>query len=128
MTRSAFVFVFVGGMLGSLMREFLAPLLPAPWVWAPILVINVAASFLIGWLYGARDRLHPSVMHLGAVGFCGGFSTFSHFTHDTADLIASGAIVEAVLAVGVAVALGLAAAVAGEALGLRHVAQRRGPP
>ncbi len=119
MGYAAFILVFVGGTAGSLARELLAPLLPGYWVWLPILIINVMASFLIGWLYVARDRLHPRMMHLGAVGFCGGFSTFSHFTHDTSDLILAGRMLEALGMVAAAVGLGLAAAVAGEAIGRR---------
>lgn len=119
MGYAAFILVFAGGTAGSLARELLAPLLPGYWVWLPILIINVAASFLIGWLYVARDRLHPRMMHLGAVGFCGGFSTFSHFTHDTSDLILAGRFPEALGMVAAAVGLGLAAAVAGEAVGRR---------
>jgi CrcB protein len=119
MGYKAFIWVFVGGTAGSLARELLAPLLPGLWVWLPILIINVAASFLIGWLYVARDSLHPRMMHLGAVGFCGGFSTFSHFTHDTSDLILAGRVSEALVMVAAAVGLGLAAAVAGEAVGRR---------
>lgn len=121
MGYAAFILVFIGGTAGSLARELLAPLLPGIWVWLPILIINVLASFLIGWLYAARDGFHPRMMHLGAVGFCGGFSTFSHFTHDTSDLILAGRIVEAAAMVAAAVGLGLAAAVAGEALGRRTV-------
>jgi len=119
MGYAAFILVFVGGTAGSLARELLAPLLPGYWVWLPILIINVMASFLIGRLYVARDRLHPRMMHLGAVGFCGGFSTFSHFTHDTSDLILAGRMLEALGMVAAAVGLGLAAAVAGEAVGRR---------
>jgi CrcB protein len=119
MGYAAFILVFVGGTAGSLAREMLAPLLPGYWVWLPILLINVAASFVIGWLYVARDRLHPGILHLGAVGFCGGFSTFSHFTRDTSDLILAGRAAEALAMVAAAVGLGLAAAVAGETLGRR---------
>ena len=115
-----FFWVFLGGTAGSLTRELLAPLLPAPVIWLPILIINVAASFLIGWLYGARDRLHPHAMHLGAVGFCGGMSTFSHFTRETSDMMLAGDLVQAAVSVAAAVMLGLAAAVAGEALGARR--------
>ncbi len=119
MGYAAFILVFVGGAAGSLSREMLEPLLPGIWVWFPILIINVAASFLIGWLYAARDALHPRMMHLGAVGFCGGFSTFSHFTRDTSDLVLGGRLAEASAMVAAAVILGLAAAAAGEALGGR---------
>lgn len=47
--------VFVGGGLGSLLRELVTPLLPVPAPWEATLFTNVAACFLIGVLYAARE-------------------------------------------------------------------------
>ncbi|MGF1527447.1 MAG: fluoride efflux transporter FluC [Candidatus Competibacterales bacterium] len=113
------VAVFAGGTLGSLCRELLSSLLPAPWPWFPTLLINVAASFVVGWLFGARERLHSHVMPLAAVGFCGGLSTFSHFAFEVTVLLEAAAVLEAVAYPALAIAMGVAAAVAGEALGRR---------
>lgn len=113
------ILVFAGGALGSLARELLSPALPTPWDWLPTLLINVAACFAIGWLYSLRDRMHTHLMHLAAVGFCGGFSTFSHFTEEVTLLFNGGAFVEAAVYAVLAVGLGLAAAVAGEGIGQR---------
>lgn len=111
--------VFVGGALGSLLRELFALEIPG----APILTatfgINIVACFVLGWLYSIRYRVHVHVLHLGAVGFCGGLSTFSSFVAEL-ERMATSALWTAPAAAGLEIAFGLAAAVAGETLG-RHV-------
>lgn len=119
----AFMAVFVGGAIGSLLRELLTPLLPAPWLWTPTLLINVAACFVIGWLYEIRDRLHEHVVHLAAVGFCGGLSTFSHVIEEIDGLVDAGRWSELVAMPVIAIGLGVAAAVLGE-LAARRVHNR----
>jgi CrcB protein len=111
--------VFLGGAAGSLSRELLVPLLPAAWFWLPILLVNVLASFLVGWLYVLRGRVSPLLTHLLVGGFCGGFSTFSHFTYELVTLGSAGALLEAAFYVILAVVLGIAAAITGESLGQR---------
>ncbi len=108
----------MGGFLGSVSRELVshvwAP--PAPWDWLPILAVNVVACLLIGWLYGRQRRVHPHLMHFAAVGFCGGFSTFSHFTDQTLALMQAGELGLALGNVGASIILGLGAALLGERL------------
>ena len=79
--------VFIGGGLGSLCRWGLSlaiqPLLPRfPWA---TLAANGLACFIMGILMG--HQLATGVVEerrlLFAVGFCGGFSTFSTFTAET---------------------------------------------
>ncbi len=111
--------VFFGGAAGSLARELLAPVLPAPWFWVPILLVNVSACFLIGWLYVLRGRLHPYWTHLWVGGFCGGFSTFSHFSLELVTLSDAGRMLEAFVYTVLAVVLGIGAAVLGEGLAAR---------
>ena len=119
-----FMAVFVGGAAGGLLREIASPALPAPFVWVPTFAINVTACFVIGWLYAVRDRVHEHVMHLAAVGFCGGLSTFSHFTQEVADLAARGAWAEALAYPALSVIVGIGAAVLGEWLGARRSDRR----
>jgi len=113
-----FAAVFVGGAAGSLLREAFSAQIPG----APILTatfgINVVACFILGWLYSVRHRVHAHVLHLGAVGFCGGLSTFSSFVAEL-ERMAISHLWGAILAATLEIAVGLAAAVLGEALGRR---------
>lgn len=118
-TAIVLLLVFLGGATGSLARELLTPALPAPWFWLPILTVNVAASFLIGWLFVLRGRIHPYLTHLLVGGFCGGFSTFSHFSYELVTLGEAGQYLEAMVYVLLAVVLGIGAAALGEAAARR---------
>ncbi len=113
-----FIAVFVGGAAGSLLREVLAVQIPG----APILTatfgINVFACFILGWLYAVRHRVHAHVLHLGAVGFCGGLSTFSSFVAEL-ERMATLNIWGAISGAGLEIAVGIAAAILGEAIGRR---------
>lgn len=90
-----FILVALGGALGSLIREITMPLLPAAISWLPVLIINALGSFIIGIVYGLEESIHPRLKDFYAVGFCGGFSTFSDFTYQTFDLIQKGLILSA---------------------------------
>ena len=113
--------VFVGGAAGSLLRELFALEIPgAPFLTATF-GINVVACFILGWLYAIRNRIHAHVLHLGAVGFCGGLSTFSSFVAELERLAETGNGL-VIMAITAEIVLGLGAAILGEALG------RRTPP
>ena len=121
-----FLSVFVGGAIGSLFREaFSVPLIDAPFVTSTF-GINVAACFVLGWLYSVRDRVHAHVLHLGAVGFCGGLSTFSSFVADL-ELIARSNVWVAGTAAALEIACGLAAALLGEMAGRRLHSKKTSP-
>ncbi len=114
--------VFVGGAAGSILRELFSLEIPgAPFLTATF-GINVVACFILGWLYAIRHRVHAHVLHLGAVGFCGGLSTFSSFVAELERLAetTSGFVI---IALGAEIAAGLGAAILGEALGRRHPAK-----
>ncbi len=114
--------VFVGGAAGSVLRELFALEIPG----APILTatfgINVAACFVLGWLYAIRTRVHAHVLHLGAVGFCGGLSTFSSFVAQL-EQFAENAGWVVLLPLTAEIAAGLGAAIMGEAIGRRRQAR-----
>lgn len=120
-----FLAVFAGGTLGSLLRD-LVPSLPfgAAWSNATFAVsstftVNILACFAIGWLFAIRHRVHPRVLHFGAVGFCGGLSTFSAFAADIAIFAEAGQWSSAIVAPTIEIAAGLLAAWLGEAIGSR---------
>jgi CrcB protein len=90
------IYVFIGGGLGSLVRFKLGQ-----WVNTfhnsnfpfGTFTINVIACFVLGFIIGLADHkqfLSPASRFFWAVGFCGGFSTFSAFSRETLALIQQG--------------------------------------
>jgi len=85
--------IFLGGGLGSLTRFFLGKTIQER-VGADFplgtLTVNVAASLVLGFFIGfveAKNWTNPACRALVAVGFCGGFSTFSTFANDNVLLL-----------------------------------------
>ena len=96
MTKIIFA-VFLGGGFGSLMRFavqalFHRSITPILFPWAT-LTVNVAGSFLIGLFYALSARLHLSeeTRLFLTTGLCGGFTTFSTFSHENLALLRQGA-------------------------------------
>ena len=84
------------------------------------LLVNVTGSFVLGMLAVAIVRRGPdaeAMRLLLAIGFCGGYTTFSTFSFDTVALLESGGGTLAALNVVASVALALLATFAGIALG-----------
>jgi len=90
------IYVFIGGGLGSLVRYKLGQ-----WVNAfhnayfpfGTFGVNVIACFVMGFVIGLADHkflISPATRLFWAVGFCGGFSTFSAFSSDTLTLFQQG--------------------------------------
>ena len=90
------IYVFIGGGLGSLVRFILGK-----WINAfhnasfpfGTFTINVIACFVLGFIIGLADQkqlISPVARLFWAVGFCGGFSTFSAFTSETVTLFQQG--------------------------------------
>ncbi len=88
--------VFIGSGLGGLTRFGLGR-----WIDArhsqhfPVgtFVVNVLACFILGLVIGLADQkqmLSPTARLFLAVGFCGGFSTFSTFSSETLTLFQQG--------------------------------------
>lgn len=89
------VFVGLGGAAGSICRYLLGllPLKPVSGFPAITLCINIAGAFalgLIGALAGKYAKLNPQLLLFLRVGVCGGFTTFSTFSVETAGLLQSG--------------------------------------
>lgn len=91
-----FLFVAIGGALGSMLRYFLGLVIPKvagfPW---PTFAANVCGCFLIGLFSGMFlkcDTLSPNLKLFLVTGFCGGFTTFSTFANENLALLQSGKI------------------------------------
>lgn len=85
--------IFLGGGLGSLTRFFLGKTIQErSGADFPVgtLGVNVVASLVLGFFIGlveAKNLTNPNLRALVAVGFCGGFSTFSAFANDNVLLL-----------------------------------------
>lgn len=108
--------------LGSAMQQRLAGPFPIG-----TLLINVTGSFLLGvimrYAAGGGTMSHETRLFL-ATGLCGGYTTFSAFSYETAFMMDSGEYRRAALYVSLSVVLSIAAtflgfAVAQSALSLR---------
>ncbi len=113
-----YFWAFAGGVIGSILREVLAPLFPTQVQWLPILTINTIAAFVIGFVYGMEQRLHHHLRTFYAVGFCGGFSTFSDFSYQSVKLMESGQALSAMANIVLSVVVTILAVCCG--LGLAH--------
>ena len=91
MNPANFLWVFIGGGLGSILRYGFSLLFTSdasayPWAtfWA-----NLTASFILGLLLGlsSHQLLSGEAKLLLMTGFCGGFSTFSTFSGENLQLL-----------------------------------------
>ncbi len=109
--------VFVGGGIGSVMRFLLAAVLqrsfPGIFPWGT-LAVNIAGSLLLGIFAGLASRSFLSTewrMFL-AIGLCGGFTTFSTFSLEVAELLRTQYTI-ALLYIATSVLAGIGAIAAG---------------
>ena len=116
------VYVALGGALGALARYGISGSVydrmgeGFPW---GTLVVNVVGCLALGlvlrWLQVAA--VAPEVRPFLTIGLLGAFTTFSTFSFETVALLQEGQWLRAGLYVGGSVLLGLAAMIAGMALG-----------
>jgi fluoride exporter len=111
--------VGTGGFLGSVSRfmasRFMQNNFPSAFPLGTFFV-NITGCFLIGFIYGISER--SSLLTSGwklflAVGFCGGFTTFSTFANENLALLRDGAFFYFFLYTGLSVFLGIAATFSG---------------
>lgn len=127
-------YVAAGSAAGGVARFVLTGALQqrlAPAAQFPLgtLIVNVSGSLLLGFLLRwllEMPAVSPEVRLTLTVGFCGGFTTFSTFSHDMVALLDHGDWRRAALYMGLSVGLSLAATVAGIALAREMVAWQQG--
>jgi fluoride exporter len=115
--------VAVGGLIGAptrfLVDRFVADRVEVDFPLGTF-VINISGSFLLGLLTGLDLAGHMPVLVKAAIGtgFCGAYTTFSTWSFETVRLLEEGEFAEAITNAFVSLAVGLAAAAGGIALGL----------
>ena len=114
--------VGAGGFAGSVAR-YLVSVLPAAWTTSVFpyatFAVNIIGCFLIGMIAVFTDRaelVSPAMRLLLAVGFCGGFTTFSAFSIESVGLIEKGEYVYVCLYITLSVIVGILATVFGMAV------------
>jgi CrcB protein len=121
MDRS-FLLVGIGGFAGSVLRYWLSLFVGQHVISAfpfGTFIVNVIGCFLIGLLVGLSDRgslISPDARLFLATGFCGGFTTFSTFSHESMALLKDGELLFLAANVGLSVAAGFLATYLGTVL------------
>jgi fluoride exporter len=118
----ALLLIALGGGLGSVMRYlvggWVANRLGVAFPYGTLL-INITASFIIGFFLAfAQERaLNPNWRLFVAVGFVGGYSTFSTFEFESVRLLQDGEMLFGAIYLVGSVAAGAIAAITGITLG-----------
>ncbi|WP_242658510.1 fluoride efflux transporter CrcB [Klenkia brasiliensis] len=121
-----YLVVACGGVLGALARWAVSlglPHTPGSWPWATV-TVNLTGCLAIGLLLAvllARSPGHPWLRPFLATGVLGGYTTFSTFAVDAAQLVEAGRWPVAAAYVLVSALGGLLAVVVGLAAGRRVV-------
>jgi CrcB protein len=123
--------VALGGALGSVSRFLLGPALQRAFnATFPVgtLFINILGSLILGFVMRLTVEgvnVTPEARAFIAIGFCGGFTTFSTFTYEAMRLLEDGEGSRAALYILASVLLSLAAAFLGIVAARELVALRR---
>jgi CrcB protein len=115
--------IALGGAVGTVARYGLGSSLQRLSTAFPYgtLLINVSGSFLLGFLvrYLLSTATSPELRAALTVGFCGGFTTFSTFSLETARLLEGGSWTRAGGYVAASVGVSLLATFVGFAVAVR---------
>mgnify|MGYP003137825684 FL=1 len=87
--------IFLGGGLGSVLRYLISKSLNFETAFIPFgtFTVNILGSLLLGLILGIAaksDFFSSNIVLFLAVGFCGGFTTFSSFAFENQALLRSG--------------------------------------
>lgn len=122
--------VAIGGAVGCMSRYFVGSFIQlraGPGFPTGTLVINITGSFILAFLmrYALQSgSMSPEMRLLLTTGFCGGYTTFSTFSYETAMLMNDGQYARASTYVGLSVGLSLLGTLLGFALANRVLALR----
>ncbi len=129
----AMAFVFVGGIIGTLIRygaELAYPAGPGDWPWATF-TVNCVGTLVLGTLIAALTTLGSDTgwrlraRLFGGVGFCGSLTTYSAFALESDRLLGGGSVDVGIGYIVGSVLSGIVLAAAGYIVG-RSVAGRVG--
>lgn len=96
MNFTAIVFVFLGGGIGSVIRFLISFLVNSqnkislPWATFLSNLSSIFILLLAYYLSGVKSTVSETTRYLILIGFCGGLSTFSTFSFETAELFRKG--------------------------------------
>lgn len=120
------ILVFVGGAIGSMLREFIMLTVPQGSRGFPldILVANLLAAFVLGFHFALHERKvvsHGAHMLVGT-GIAGGLSTFSSFAYASSVLMSAStqSAVVATAYVAISLVLGYIAVFVGMKIGNKY--------
>jgi len=121
MLRTIFI-VGTGGFIGSVMRYlvqiFVEKGMSTTFPWGTF-VANIAGSFIIGMVFALAQKgnlLSAEWRMFLAVGFCGGFTTFSSFAYNNLNMLKEQAFGQFIWNVGGSLFFGLLAVYLGMVL------------
>jgi fluoride exporter len=117
------LYVAAGSAIGGSARFLVATLMPQRHPTAfPLatLIVNVSGSLLLGLIIRyatATETVSPEVRAFLTIGICGGYTTFSTFSLETATLIERGRYDLAIAYIALSITLSVAAVFGGMMLG-----------
>jgi fluoride exporter len=112
-------YIALGSALGGVTRYFVGAALQQRFgLTFPLgtLLVNITGSLLLGFIMRLAlggTQISPETRIFLTTGFCGGYTTFSTFTYDTALMFETGQFRRAALYVTLSVVLSLVATFAG---------------
>ncbi|MCH5320877.1 MAG: fluoride efflux transporter CrcB [Eubacterium sp.] len=106
--------VGLGGFIGAVLRYLISLISIKNPESFPVntFIINIVGAFAIGCIAFAvskNENIDPKLLLFLKVGICGGFTTFSTFSLETAELIKNGSVITALIYVFASIILSVLA-------------------